>query len=298
MAPMIRGSLTDWAASISYFKAVLENIEVGVVLIEGEERRIVLANSAISRILGVEASQLLGSPRGRLVQLLVALSDDPHRVVETVGAVPVNGAYDEVGDFTIDRPTRRVIRWSAKPVPIPAGIGQLCLFQDVTAQVELTEQYLRDAQTDPLTGLLNRRGGDSALRREIDRAHRSKKPLSVAMFDLDAFKAINDTHGHLAGDAALRTVATTLTQTMRACDTAVRIGGDEMLVILPYIGVEGARAFAQRACLRVAEESRMGGHPITISAGVAELEPAGSRDVTALLASADRSLYEAKRAAR
>jgi diguanylate cyclase (GGDEF)-like protein len=111
---------------------------------------------------------------------------------------------------------------------------------DLTAQLGMSIQQRRRADKlynlsilDPLTGLHNRRFGEDRLKEEIERAEKSSDPLAVIIFDLDHFKEINDQFGHAAGDAALRSFSNSLKRAIRACDVAVRIGGDEFLVVLP-----------------------------------------------------------------
>ena len=290
---MFPQSLTDWASSVHYFKAVLENIDTGVALIEGAERRIVLVNGALCAILGVTRDQLIGARRPLLIDRLSALSADPDQIAESIGAIPPTGAYDESSEFTLERPVRRVIAWSARPVPIPSGIGQLCLFRDITAQTELTRQYMRDALVDPLTGLGNRRAADDVLQRELNRATRSGRPFSIAVFDVDGFKRVNDEGGHQAGDGVLKAVARVLRDELRACDTAARLGGDELLVTLPYVSVEGAVHVAERIRARAEGLDAATGLGVTLSSGVAEWRP--GQTTTELLAEADARLYEAKR---
>ena len=129
--------------------------------------------------------------------------------------------------------------------------------------------------------------------REIARARRTGHPLSFVLFDVDHFKRVNDTHGHLAGDAVLREVSRTLTELPRGGDTAVRWGGEEFLVILTDVGLDGARVFAERV-RRAIEQLRVGDvGPVTISAGVSELE-LGEDDPGPAIARADASLYQAK----
>lgn len=151
--------------------------------------------------------------------------------------------------------------------------------------------------TDPLTGLGNRRMLAKWLADEASRAHRFQRPLSVIFLDIDHFKAVNDQHGHAAGDAALVALAQVLRHEVRDCDLIGRYGGEEFVVLLPETDAAGALVLAERMRRAVA------GHivpalqrPVTISAGIAGLLPAETSD--ALLRRCDRALYDAKRAGR
>jgi diguanylate cyclase (GGDEF)-like protein len=155
------------------------------------------------------------------------------------------------------------------------------------------------SRRDPLTSLLNRHALAEALPREIARARRHRRPLSLALFDLDHFKAINDTHGHPGGDVVLCAFAESARSLVRAEDSLYRYGGEEFLALLPETDVRGARRMAERVLAVVG--ARPVGHqgrriPVTASAGVAALDAAGDGD--SLIARADAALYRAKREGR
>ena len=152
------------------------------------------------------------------------------------------------------------------------------------------------AVTDPLTGLNNRARLDESLAAEVDRSLRYGDELSVALIDIDHFKAVNDTYGHLVGDAVLVTLAGILVRSVRVTDTVGRWGGEEFLIVLPNTGAQAGRFVAED--LRAAVESEQFDHraPVTISAGVATFIVGESADD--LVARADEALYLAKDAGR
>ena len=153
------------------------------------------------------------------------------------------------------------------------------------------------ARVDPLTGLGNRRALDEALIAQVALATRTGRPLSALIGDLDAFKQINDRHGHHDGDRILRDVATTMRDVVRLPDSCFRWGGDEFVILLPDTGLATARTIAARIATTVAERcATSGGTPVTITLGSAEHAPpqTGAR----LLAIADATLLAAKSAAR
>jgi diguanylate cyclase (GGDEF)-like protein len=154
----------------------------------------------------------------------------------------------------------------------------------------------RLALTDPITGLANRRGGEAALAREVARARRGGAALSLVMFDIDQFKAVNDRAGHPVGDRVLAGISEILSASQRGSDLAIRWGGEEFLALLPDVGFAGARTFAERVRENVQGLSIPDAGPITVSAGVAELR--AEEDGPAALARADASLYRAKQAGR
>jgi len=166
--------------------------------------------------------------------------------------------------------------------------------------VSLQERLHEMATRDPLTGLWNRGAVVALLERELPRAAREGRPLAVVLADVDHFKAVNDTHGHQAGDAVLREVARRLAGAVRPYDAAGRYGGEEFLAVLPGCGPEEAAALGER--LRKAVSAG------PVSAGAASVRVTASLGVAvwdgdvgtpgALLRAADEALYRAKRGGR
>ena len=159
----------------------------------------------------------------------------------------------------------------------------------------LVAEIERLARFDSLTGLANRRVFEAALNREVARADRSGNPLSLVLIDVDHFKAVNDQLGHQAGDEVLRHVGKALAGEARETDLAARYGGEEFCVLLPGCPPEEAVIVAER--LRAAIAARQKPTAVTASAGVATL-PLDGGDGRALVAAADRALYQAKRSGR
>lgn len=158
------------------------------------------------------------------------------------------------------------------------------------------EEVYQLATHDALTGLYNRRQFIEMMEREVARALRHGRSLSLCMIDVDLFKPINDEHGHIAGDGVLRQLAGVLARHVRGDDVAGRIGGEEFAVMLPEAPGEPAHAFAERLRAAVAAEVfHPGGTPcqITVSIGIASLG-AECSDRSALMGAADRALYRAK----
>jgi diguanylate cyclase (GGDEF)-like protein len=148
------------------------------------------------------------------------------------------------------------------------------------------------ALTDPLTRLFNRRMGITSLDQEIARAHRSGHPMTVLMIDLDDFKKLNDVHGHVQGDHALRAIAEVLRKTLRKSDTICRYGGEEFLVVLPETTAEEASILAARLFTAAEARGREMQLPITVSIGQASIRAEDT--VESLLQRADKALYASK----
>jgi diguanylate cyclase (GGDEF)-like protein len=153
----------------------------------------------------------------------------------------------------------------------------------------------RESTTDELTGLRNRRFVLERLKVEMARAERNDVPLAVVTFDVDQFKAVNDTFGHAAGDDALKAVADVCRSASRAYDVVGRMGGDEFVAVLPDAALAEAVALAKRLCVGVRDVEVPGAPPGLTSSFGATSRRSGD-DLHALLRRADRALYRAKRA--
>jgi diguanylate cyclase (GGDEF)-like protein len=178
--------------------------------------------------------------------------------------------------------------------------------QDITERRK-AEQDLRDltatlserAVRDPLTGLSNRVLLEERLRAVLARDARTGDTTALLFLDLDGFKAVNDDHGHLIGDAVLRTIADRLKAGVRPSDTVARLGGDEFVILVEGAKEDGVLALAERLRTAVAEPMTVANLDLQVgvSVGVA-LSTGGVDEPIALLARADRTMYDAKRATR
>lgn len=173
--------------------------------------------------------------------------------------------------------------------------GRVAVFHDITERVVLFERVKELASLDGLTGVFNRRHFFELSRAELNRARRHRAPISLILFDLDHFKQINDTHGHVCGDQVLRAVADACADRLRSFDLLGRYGGEEFAVLLPDIGPEGALAVAERLRRGIAAAAgRFEGMEVTASFGVASVLSAESATFDDLVILADEALYRAK----
>lgn len=183
----------------------------------------------------------------------------------------------------------------SEPVRTLAGMASLLIENQLLQRKRRRAQ--RFALVDPLTQLANRGVGIHTLTKEVYRAQRNDLPLTVMMLDLDDFKKLNDTYGHMKGDVALRASAEVLRRSLRRSDTICRYGGEEFLAILPDTTAADAAVLATRVFTAVGERGEEIDLPITVSIGLAELidntEPPES-----LLHRADRALYASKASGR
>lgn len=169
------------------------------------------------------------------------------------------------------------------------------LVQPRLVEAEQLRAIEEHAATDDLTGLYNRRSFERVLAREVERSRRYGVSASLLLLDLDGFKALNDRHGHAAGDRVLRYAAAVMCRHLRATDVPCRLGGDEFAIVLCDTLLADALAVAER--IRADVEAAFARASITVSAGVASM-PMHAASPERLLASADRALYAAKGAGR
>ena len=170
-----------------------------------------------------------------------------------------------------------------------SGFGYLCGRREETLQARCI--------TDPLTGLVNRRYFTARLECEVRRCMRADTPLALLLVDVDHLKTINDSEGHGAGDAALRTVATCMHQECRSTDVLARLGGDEFAILAPSTTARQAVELANRLRMRLKGRQCLGRGP-TVSIGVSDVGQVGPDEPTRLLEAADRALYTAKEKGR
>jgi two-component system, cell cycle response regulator len=182
-----------------------------------------------------------------------------------------------------------------------AAVTSLCLDSAISH-----ERLKLDGLTDPLTSVANRRFFERRLAEEVERWARHGGPLTCMLVDVDHFKQVNDSHGHQAGDRALRQVAYLLGQDLRAVDVLARYGGEEFVMLLPNTSIEQGGVIAERLRARVALEpitiERDQRLNVTVSIGIASLDQAhGKQEVPAgawLFQRADAALYQAKQSGR
>jgi len=196
--------------------------------------------------------------------------------------------------FFADTPIKGIMFWSVVTCVSFIGLTMGVLRARGLALVADLE---RASTTDPLTGLLNRRAFSTAFEREAQRAVDAGLPLSIVVFDLDHFKALNDQLGHAGGDAALCSFSEVLSEAARSGDVVARLGGEEFAVVLFNHGSETAERFGQDIARRLRALAASGGVRLSTSAGVATLGH-GTSEPDKLLLFADKALYAAKDAGR
>ena len=238
------------------------------------------------------------SPYATLFLIWMALAGASHPPRRTFGIIAVAAllallplAYDNWSGVFLGETILRLLIWSALTVMACVWTTQVRMQR--ANLTEDGEEARRQARADALTGLGNRRAFDERLEREIARARATGTPLSVIVSDLDGFKQINDSWGHVNGDEVLRAAAAAMRAAVRDHDSCYRWGGDEFAVLLPRVHQETAERVAERVSASVvATCTRPDGEPQTLAWGTAELTP--EMQASDLLASADLALMTRK----
>jgi diguanylate cyclase (GGDEF)-like protein len=232
------------------------------------------------------------SMRGAVSDLPIPLAD-AEPTAEQLISVPLRTGAGVLGVLNLyDRVDRQPYD-DADLETIQSFAGQAAVAID---NVLLHQEAQRLSVTDGLTGLGNYRSFQQTLAREVDRAARFHRPLSLLMLDLDHFKQVNDAHGHQVGDAVLVQVADRIREEVREVDVVARYGGEEFVVVLPETGLEGAQHLADRICESIrARPLRTGAGDlaVTVSIGVA-VYPEHGDSPASLVRAADLALYVAK----
>ncbi len=253
--------------------------------------RIIVSSIAIAIIRGLVAFELLRQARGRTHMLLFGYAMTLFTVMSFSRALIsyLNGS-----------PSNYMQNSPFQTLAMAGDLIYVCvtgLFFCAMISSEALARVRNQSEQDPLSGTLNRRGIEHKLSTEIKRIERIDQRLSVALIDIDFFKAINDSEGHAAGDNALRKVVTAIAGQIRACDFVGRYGGDEFLLIFPHTCCVDAVVVAERIGNAVRSFSMVaGGAALTLSIGLSETVP--GEDPAFLLARADQALYQAKHAGR
>jgi two-component system cell cycle response regulator len=220
----------------------------------------------------------------------------------SVIAIPFAMEADEAGVFFL---RRNVTEPPLTPADVECAETVIRAAVSAIQRATLIESTIADnrrleelAHTDPLTQTLNRRALGERLAAEMERVRRYSTTMSVLLIDLDHFKQVNDTHGHLAGDEVLIEVAALLQRVVRAVDMVARYGGEEFVVVLPETSGAGAEAFAERLRELIEGQafvaSRGRAIRLTTSIGVSSFPDFGVESVEDLLTKADQALYRAK----
>ena len=302
-----RRKLDQSEAALWQMSVLFGNVPVPVVLMD-VDGTITDVNHQAERVFEKGRDELLGRPIRSLVPHAMRGECDEALARCQQGFVVravERRFWGAAGERHVGRSTMFPLR---NPQRELIGIGLAEDIEEIKASGELLKIVNRSLQQlashDPLTGVPNRRGYERALAREVRRAARSGRSLSLLMVDVDEFKRFNDSLGHPAGDDCLARVGDTLNDCLqRPGDLVARYGGEEFVALLPGTEQDGGRLIAERMRravydLRIAHPASSVADYVTVSVGCATVRPNPGFDPRALQDAADRALYAAKRSGR
>jgi diguanylate cyclase (GGDEF)-like protein len=246
----------------------------------------------------VTVAVLVKSVLNKAMIMTAVKATDPGATIrnEVFGREPL---YNDVAEICISLLVTYGV--ASNPLLAPAALPVVTLLQRSQRHVQL----VNDSRADSKTGLLNAATWEREATAEVGRAVRTRTPLAVAILDVDRFKVINDTYGHLVGDQVLKEIAHTLDSFLRDYDRAGRFGGEEFSLLLPQTRAVDAFRIADRvraniAGLSIIVPGATGGERVhvTVSIGVAALDSGSKREYSGLMAAADAALYRAKSGGR
>ncbi|WP_456016029.1 putative bifunctional diguanylate cyclase/phosphodiesterase [Pseudomonas fluorescens] len=285
----------DLESARAFNASVLDNAAEGILVV-GEGSVIEYANPAISRLLNATMAELQG-------ESFLSFLQKPH--VPAWLGFPMYEAYRNGETWRQHDAILRTSRGQQVPValscaPLPAEQKAMVVtVLDMSEVRHLHQQLEFQAVTDPLTGLLNRRGFHQAVENTLLRSERNEQSLVLLYLDLDGFKRVNDSLGHDAGDRVLRWVSEQMQACLRSYDILGRMGGDEFTALVELEFPEQAAKISEKLIERVSVCQQVDGLDVMlgVSIGIATFPDCGS-DLNGLLRAADIAMYEAKRAGR
>jgi len=312
---------TDTASERSYEQLSILQIHPIPTLVVDRHRRVLLWNKALENLLNISAEDVIGtdhywilffdSKLPQMVDMLIGGPSDDSDVTNAqrmsfTHSNRIEGAYEIIEHFQSLGTSGKWLRLTFAPLADGDGgedFGAAVTFEDITcfkeyeqALLEREKRHIELSITDDLTKLHNSRQFFHQLKNEFDRSQRYGHPLALLMMDVDNFKKLNDTYGHLEGDRVLRRIGEIIRDCIRKTDSAYRYGGEEFTVILPETTGEDAVVVAERIRKAISDDlfSCDGDHfTVTASIGIALYHH--NETFETLLKNADKSMYAAKR---
>jgi len=274
--------------SEAYLKTIMAAIQAGVIVIDVEKHTIADINEAAENLIGDKREAIIGK--------------ECHKYI-----CPAEKGKCPITDLNqiVDRSERVLINAKGEKIPILKTVVPLTIkgrkyliesFIDITERKRMEDELQRLAITDNLTQAYNRTKYEEVIKREIERTKRSSTPLSIAMFDIDHFKKVNDAYGHDVGDYVLKTLSQIVKKKIRDIDYLIRWGGEEFIVIALDTDLRGTEMMAEKIRHAIGNYSFDKVGRVTVSFGVTQFKQEETED--SFIKRADDALYQAKEKGR
>jgi diguanylate cyclase (GGDEF)-like protein/PAS domain S-box-containing protein len=273
---------------------ILESINTEVIMVVDSHRRIQMINESVN-IFGYSPEEVIKKTTDLLYLDRRVDKDHPNEIRDSVNKIGFH-----IGQATGRKRTGETFPLEIMTVSLKGSEGVVVVIRDITERRQTEEEIRQMAYHDSLTGIPNRKLFSDRLNIALAQAERNQKKVGIAMLDLDNFKDVNDTLGHVMGDLFLKAMAERLSAELREGDTVARFGGDEFMLILPDLKVtEDAIQVAQKIVDSFCKPFLVDTHQlvITTSIGIA-VYPNDGTDEGMLLKNADIAMYQAKQAGR
>ncbi len=289
---------SDLLKSESRFRQLAENIEDVFWVGSPDWMQVFYVSPAYKKVWGHNVEDLYENAQAWInavhpddqAQVIADIPDDPNSIIDVV----------DFKDYRIRRADGKLLWIKARAYPVRDSAGNVVritgIAQDITYRKQAENKIYTLAMTDPLTGLANRTQFQKSINQRIKLANREGGNLALMMLDLDLFKRVNDTFGHLAGDALLKAVADIFTKVSRETDVIARLGGDEFAILVVHPENEDSAGIsAQRLIDEIKKPIKIKGENVHVgvSIGIA-LYPKDAESLEGLLQKADQALYYAK----
>jgi len=293
MVVTVMRDITERKELTDRFRQLAENISEVFWLTDTDKNTMLYVSPAYEDIWGRSCEELYRNPR----QWLDAVHEEDRARIAGAVKLQIHGEFNE--EYRIIRPDGE-LRWIAdRAFPVEDERGRVYrvagIASDITERKDLAAQLERMARCDTLTGLPNRFTFNERIEQAIAHARRTRRPFSLMFLDLDDFKTVNDTKGHLFGDQLLKLVGERLNATLRRHESAFRLGGDEFAILLGTHHPPEIARMAERITGAIREPFVIGGSEVRIGASIGiAIFGQDALDATSLLNSADTALYAAK----
>lgn len=292
----VQQDMTDYmrAEERSRILARALNATAEPIMVTDAQAKIIFTNNAFSEIAGYQADEVIG----KTPAILKSGHHDENFYTQLKATINAGQDYQAV--FVNKRQDGDLYYAEQSISPIFDDKGNITHFvsvsKDVTERIKAEQALMQSATLDKLTGLLNRNHGETLLKDGFSKASANNIPLNLIMCDIDHFKKINDNFGHPAGDEVLKDVAVIIRKAVRSNDAVIRWGGEEFMILLTHCNQAAAVELAERIRSRVANHHHKTVGQVTISLGLAELQPGESLEQC--VSRCDTALYQSKREGR